>query len=232
MSLKILAVTGREEIALVYVGQRRKGRLVEFVESVQPPLPREKKWVLIVSTLFGCPVGCGMCDAGSYYQGKLSKEEIWAQIDFLVRKRYPEGSLTAKKFKIQFARVGEPAFNLDVLKVLEELPYRYQAPGLMPSLSTIAPAGTSQFFSKLMEIKKKEYSRGRFQLQFSIHTTDEKLRDRLIPVKKWSFAQIKEYGEEFYKTGDRKITLNFALIQDMPVDSRVLLRHFDPDKFL
>jgi len=232
VSLKVLATAGREEVAVVYLAQTQGGQAVEFVESVQPPWPREKKWVLIVSTLCGSPVGCLMCDAGSYYRGKLSRTDILAQIDFLVRKRYREGSIPAKKFKIQFARTGEPAFNLNVLEVLEELPYCYKAPGLLPSISTFAPAGTNKFFERLMEIKEKEYSRGRFQLQFSIHTTNEKLRDRLIPVKKWSLAHIKEYGEEFYKTGDRKITLNFALIQDMPVDSRVLLRHFDPDKFL
>jgi 23S rRNA (adenine2503-C2)-methyltransferase len=51
-------------------------------------------------------------------------------------------------------------------------------------------------------------------------------------VKKWSFAQIGEYGERFYVAGDRKITLNFALARGMPVDPAVLLNFFDPDKFL
>ena len=65
-----------------------------------------------------------------------------------------------------------------------------------------------------------------------MHTTDVELRDQFIPVKKWSFAQIGEYGERFYEAGDRKITLNFALAQGMPVDPTVLLNFFDPDKFL
>ena len=43
---------------------------------------------------------------------------------------------------------------------------------------------------------------------------------------------MKAYGDRFFSPGDRKITLNFALAQDMPVDSRILLEHFDPDKFL
>jgi 23S rRNA (adenine2503-C2)-methyltransferase len=51
-------------------------------------------------------------------------------------------------------------------------------------------------------------------------------------VKKWSFAQIWEYGERFYAAEDRKITLNFALAQGMPVDSLILRKYFDPDKFL
>jgi len=76
VSMKILASTGREDVAMVYMAEIEQGKLVEFVESVQPPLPREKKWVLIVSTLFGCPVKCLMCDAGSHYEGKLSREDI------------------------------------------------------------------------------------------------------------------------------------------------------------
>jgi 23S rRNA (adenine2503-C2)-methyltransferase len=65
--MRVLVSTGREDIAVVYVAELEPGKQVEFVESLQPPLPREKKWVLIVSTLFGCPVQCLMCDAGGRY---------------------------------------------------------------------------------------------------------------------------------------------------------------------
>jgi 23S rRNA (adenine2503-C2)-methyltransferase len=83
-----------------------------------------------------------------------------------------------------------------------------------------------------LEIKQEYYPEGHFQFQVSLHTTDSELRDRFIPVKKWTFAQIGEYGEHFFAAGDRKITLNFALAQGMPVDPVVLLNFFDPDKFL
>jgi 23S rRNA (adenine2503-C2)-methyltransferase len=230
--VKVIASTGSEDVAMVYVADLGENRLIECVESIQPPIPREEKWVLLVSTMFGCPIGCSMCDAGGHYQGKPTKEQILDQINFLVRKRYPDGSIPAKQFKIQFARMGEPTLNPAVLDVLDELPGLYDAPGLMPSISTVAPKGCDDFLERLMEIKYNHYSEGHFQFQFSIHTTDEKLRDQIIPVKKWSFEQMKAYGERFFSPGDRKITLNFALAQDMPVDSRILLEHFDPDKFL
>jgi 23S rRNA (adenine2503-C2)-methyltransferase len=230
--MKIIASTGKEEIAIVYILEMEGGKLVECVESVQPPIPREEKWVLLVSTMFGCPVHCQMCDAGGFYEGKLSVEEILSQIDFLVQKRYPRGEIPAKQFKIQFARMGEPALNDAVLEVLSELPLRYSAPGLMPSLSTIAPAGREYYFDKLLEIKNKHYTDGNFQFQFSIHTTDTELRDRIIPVKKWTFEQISRFGNRFYADGDRKITLNFALAHGMPLDPETLLRYFDPEIFL
>jgi 23S rRNA (adenine2503-C2)-methyltransferase len=230
--IKVHASTGNEDIAMVYIVETSPGNLVECVESVQPPLPREKKWVLLVSTMFGCPVGCLMCDAGGYYHGKPTKDEILAQIDFLVDKRFPARIIPSEQFKIQFARMGEPSLNMQVLDVLEVLPSRYHAPGLMPSISTIAPAGTERFFDRLLQIKQEKYTHGHFQFQISLHTTDSALRDRFIPVNKWSLAQIGEYGKRFYTPGDRKVTLYFALAQGMPVDPAILLKFFDPDIFL
>jgi 23S rRNA (adenine2503-C2)-methyltransferase len=230
--MKIVATAGTEEIAQVYIAEFAGGKRVEFCESVQPPFPRREKWVLIVSTLFGCPVGCLMCDAGQTYGGKLSAEQILAQIDFLVKERYPDGVIDVEKFKIQFARMGEPAFNPAVLDVLEALRNRYRAPGLIPSLSTIAPARMAPFFERLLEIKKSHYAAGAFQFQFSVHSTDDAWRDRLAPVRKWSFSEMAAYGERFFEAGDRKITLNFALAREAPVTPSILARFFDPGKFL
>jgi 23S rRNA (adenine2503-C2)-methyltransferase len=230
--LKIVARCGRPDLATAYVAEFDDGKLAEFVEAVQPPLPIGEKWVLIVSSLFGCPVACRMCDAGGYYRGKMSAAEILGQIDFLVEKKFPAGAVPAKKFKIQFARVGEAALNAAVLDVLEALPERYSAPGLMPAVSTVAPAGADAFFERLRDVKRTRYPDGKFQLQFSIHTTDERLRDRLVPVKKWPTARVAAYGETFYEPGDRKITLNFALAEGAPLDARRLAELFDAEKFL
>jgi 23S rRNA (adenine2503-C2)-methyltransferase len=230
--MKVLASAGREDIARVYVAELEPEKYIEFVEAVQPPKPRGEKWVLMVSTLYGCPVGCAMCDAGGYYHGKISKEDIFAQIDHMVLQHFPDRVIPCQQFKIQFARMGEPAFNPAVLEVLKELPRRYEVPGFMPSISTIAPKSTDDFFEQLLEIKNRQYANGNFQFQYSIHTTDQARRDEMMPVKKWSFAEMAAYGERFYAPGDRRITLNFALAEGQPVDPKVLLQHFDPAKFL
>ena len=208
------------------------GKYVECVEAIQPPKQREEKWVLMVSTLFGCPVTCQICDAGGHYQGKLTDRQILDQIHFLINKRYPNGIVPSRQFKIQFARMGEPALNPAVLDALRKLPEEVNAPGLMPSLSTIAPYGTEDFFEGLLEVKNAYYPGGKFQFQYSIHTTDQKLRDELIPVRKLEFKEIAEFGERFVGPGDRKVTLNFALAEHSPVDPAVLKKYFDPEKFL
>lgn len=230
--MKVLASAGKKEIAMVFVAETDSGRLIECVEAVQPPIPREDKWILMVSTMYGCPVGCQMCDAGGYYEGKVSAEDILAQIDLLVDEYYPDRVIPCKQFKLQFARMGEPSLNMAVLDALEALPERYDAPGLMPSLSTIAPKGREVFFERLLDIKDRLYPDGNFQFQFSVHTTDEVSRDELLPVRKWSFAEMAAYGRRFRKPGDRKVTLNFALANESVVDVGVLIQHFDPETFL
>ena len=229
--MKVVGRAGKDDLATVYIAETDGGKRVEFVESLQPPLAREKKWVVIISTLFGCPCGCLFCDAGIGYGGRLSPGQLLFQIDYLVKRRYPDFCIPSGKFKVQFARMGEPAFNRSVLDVLKILPSRYRAPGLLPALSTIAPAGRESFFEELYSIKESYY-RGRFQLQFSIHSTDESTRDRLIPAGKWKLRDISRYGEFFHRKGDRKITLNFALAPSSEVDAGVMKDLFDPEKFM
>ena len=230
--LNVRYKTAESEIARVYVAELQDGSPIEFVESVQPPFSREEKWVLIVSTLKGCPVGCPICDAGGFYRGRLSGEEIFGQIDYLIKSRFPDGAVPVPKLKIQFARMGEPAFNSAVIDVLRELPTRYQIPGLLPSISTVAPHGCDDFFEQLLEVKEELYGEGKFQMQFSLHSTDSAVRRRLVPIKTWSFEKMGQYGDRFFRPGDRKITLNFAPAMGVPLEPAALLPYFSPDRFL
>ena len=238
--MKVISEYGNEEVAKVYVAEMRKvagkKHLVEFVEYVQPPLPREEKWVLIVSSMFGCPIRCLMCDAGGDYAGKLTVDEILQQVDHMVSRRYPDRKVPVSKFKIQFARMGEPSLNPSVLEAMARLPEIYNAPGLNVSLSSIAPKTdlARRFFEELVGLKEKIYPGGRFQLQFSIHTTDAEGRYALIPTNKWSFEEIAAYGTRFAhpETGDKKVTLNFAPVKGYLIDPHVIRKSFDPERFM
>jgi 23S rRNA (adenine2503-C2)-methyltransferase len=229
---RVINSFGRDDLARVYVVDFSDGRRVECVESLQPPHTREQKWVLLVSTSCGCPVKCLMCDAGMDFQGHLSSPQILSQIDFLVSGRYPDLRIPAAKFKIQFARMGEPAFNNAVLDVLEILPQRYHAPGLMGCVSTIAPRTCGRFMERIIEIKDRLYPAGRFQMQFSIQSTDEKERDQLMPVPKFTLEDIRNYGDRYFEEGDRKITLNFALARGSAFDVKKLIDIFVPERFM
>jgi 23S rRNA (adenine2503-C2)-methyltransferase len=229
--MKVIKKTGNNNLASVYVAESEEGKLIEFVESTQPPFTRDEKWVLVISTLFGCPVDCLFCDAGGNYKGRLSYDDLLFQIDYLIREFYPDLNVPCKKFKIQFARMGEPSFSPNVLQLLEDLPQLYNIPGFIPSLSTIAPRGTNSFFNRLLEIKKSKYPLT-FQLQFSLHSTDKTQRIHFIPVHKWEFWEMARYGKRFFDPGGKKITLNFALSTVSIIDPDVMIRYFDPEIFI
>jgi 23S rRNA (adenine2503-C2)-methyltransferase len=82
-----------------------------------------------------------------------------------------------------------------------------------------------------MIIKKMRY-RNNFQLQFSIHSTNAEQRDKIIPIKKWSFSRIADYADDFFDYGGKKISLNFVLAEDYEIDINVLKQNFDPEIFL
>ena len=231
-TLHIIKKYGKEDLAYVYLAEFEKNKYIEFVESLQPPIPREKKWVLIISSSIGCPIKCKMCDAGGRFRGNLTAEQILAQVDHMVLPRYPDRIIPCEKFKVQFARVGEPSMNNAVLEALNIMRGRYHADGLMPCISTVAPRREFEFLEKLIEIKDRLYPDGRFQLQFSIHSTSEKIRNELMPISKLTIDEIARYGPRFVKANDRKITLNFALAQDFEVDTRRLFNIFSTDHFM
>lgn len=217
-------------LAEVYVARFRNDDrfIAEFVDARDPEVPMERKWVVIVSTQFGCPIACRMCDAGGDYLGDLTADEILAQIDCVVEKHGGQRLRSAEKFKVQFARMGEPALNPAVLDVLAVLPKRYGAPGLIPCIATTAPANACSWFDALIGLRHAVYGGKDFQLQISLNSTDEPTRDHLMPWPKMSFETIRKLIERMHIPGTRKVALNFALTKDVPVEPGVIVDHFDP----
>jgi 23S rRNA (adenine2503-C2)-methyltransferase len=230
--MKVVMEKGLDELATVYVSVHRNDDryMLEFVDSLSGSESIEDKWVIVASSQFGCPVGCLMCDTKDYFEGNPTSDELLSQVDHLVRKRFPNGSIPVKKFKVQFARMGEPALNINVINAIEEIHHRYEAPGFMPCISTTAPSGTEEFFNELKRLNHDIF-KGNFQLQFSIHSTDEGQRDMIMPVSRWSLERIAEYGKQFF-VGGRKVSLNFALAPENELDPGKIGEIFPPDIFM
>lgn len=235
-----LAVVERKEVpglATLYLADLGGGdkRLVEFVDTLEPGVPKDRKWVLMISTQVGCAVGCRMCDAGAMgFHGNLSADEMLAQVRRVFAENPGLDPARHPKLKIHFARMGEPALNPAVLEALDRLARDYPHPGVMPSFSTVAPKTpvVTDFMERLRRVKDAHYGNGRFQLQFSLHATGEDRRREIVPVRKWSLGEVAEYGERFVGPGDRKVTLNFALSRGERLDAERLSAVFDPARFL
>lgn len=229
---KLIQTTGCEELAFIHLLQlgSDKHEIVETVEGVDPRFPLNEKAVIILSTQFGCPVGCAMCEAGENFYGNLTCEQILDQVRFVIARR-PQ-ILHSKKLKVHFARMGEPALNPHVLKALAQLPALANTTALMACISSTAPAHSTSFFRELLAIRHEFYPAGCFQLQFSVNSTDPQIRRQLMPMPHLSLEELSELGRPFHLPDERKIVLNFAMIQDAPLDVDVLARHFSPEHFM
>lgn len=227
--LTILSQNGDPSIAEVFVAQTRAGdatRLIEFVDGLDPRHSRETKWIVNLSTQYGCPVGCAFCDAAHRYFGDLTADELLAQVAAVLA-RHPQAAARCEKLKIHFARMGEPALNDAVLDALCRLPGLVKTPGLWACLATTAPAGREAWFERLLMIKNECYL-GRCQLQFSLNTSDEAQRRSLTPIRLLPFSWINAYAARFHGRKDRKVTLNFALARGFALDPQRIAQRFDP----
>ncbi|MEM3396764.1 MAG: radical SAM protein [Thermoplasmata archaeon] len=229
--MEVLARKGKEENAWIYLARFRNSpnHLVEFVDSVEPGIPREKKWCINISTQFGCPVNCRLCDAGGSFQGNLTKEELLAQVKHVLNTR---NFMKTEKLKVHYARMGEPLLNPYVIESLLELSEVCKPNMPMACIATTAPTASYQNLVRIAEIKDEYYRNGKFQLQFSVNSTDEKVRDYLMPIKKMKLEELAAFGERYWDKTDRKINLNFALAKNVPVEPEVIAKLFNPDKFL
>lgn len=227
--LEIAASSGSPDIAEIFVARTRPGddrSMVEFVDGLDWAHPRESKWIINVSTQFGCPVGCSFCDAAHAYFGDLSAGEMIAQVQ-AVLDRHPGLARHCAKLKVHFARMGEPALNDNVIEALERLPAVVDSPGLWACVATTAPCGAETWFKSLLDVRNRLY-RGHFQLQFSLNTTDEAARAAITPTALLPFSWVRSFAGRFHRDDERQVVLNFALARGIPFDVTELSRRFDP----
>lgn len=224
-------------LAVLYLARFRRNPklLAEFVDTVEVGVERSKKWVMMISTQYGCPVGCAMCDGGSFgFRGNMTHEEIISQVEYIVDANPGLDLRNHPKVKIHFARTGEPALNPHASQALRSLALKFPFPGILPSISTIGPRAKRSrlFFEEARKIKNTYFTNGRFQLQLSLHSTDESQRRKLIPFEIFTLREMAELGRWFRSAGDRKITLNFAFAPDAVMDAARVAELFSPDIFL
>lgn len=228
-SIELVERSGCEEVAWVHIGRLKGGpehHLFEFVDGCADGLSRQEKWVINISTQLGCPVGCHFCDSGSHFEGDLDARVMLEQIRYVLESR-PGLASSCRKLKVHFSRMGEPSLNPAVLETLSNLPEVVNSPGLWACVATSAPAAAAPWFAKLIPLVHCLYP-GRFQLQFSVNSTNESTRQALMPVPLLTLAHLAQLSTQFHRPGDRKVVLNFALAKGVECDPAVVCKLFDP----
>lgn len=210
-------------------------RNIEHVEH-QEMLPLTEKWVITISTQYGCSMNCKFCDVPKVGKG------VNATYDDLKNQIITGLSLhseieSTKRLNVHYARMGEPTWNkavLDFTKNMRKELYPYIGRSLIhPVVSTMLPKDNrylNEYLNEWMEIKNYNF-RGDAGLQFSINSTSDKERDDMFSGNSLSLTEISEIGKMIDFPKGRKITLNFA-VADYEVNAEKLRELFSPDKFV
>ena len=196
----------------------------------------KEKWTVGVSTQSGCPVKCKFCAVNKLTdkQGwrNLSSTEIVEQVEFAVAEAQKiNGNLDPNDsdiFRILFTRMGEPSLNLSqVITAVSMLKEKY--PKARIQISTIGIGKSGELVRALTNLERI-YGNDWLELQFSIHSSDDKYRRWLQTNSVMRNDQIGALAAQWYNAVPNrpwKATLNFALAKDTPFVPANLAKQFD-----
>lgn len=200
-------------------------------------MPLTEKWVITISTQYGCSMGCKFCDVPKVGKGlNATLNDLTNQlIEGL--KLHPEIGAT-KRLNLHYARMGEPTFNFEVIehaKQLHKIVRPYIGNSMIhPVISTMLPKANKrlmEFLNEWCDIKNYTY-RGDAGLQFSINSTDDDQRNEMFSGNSLPLNDIAEIGRLLPDPEGRKYALNFALADNYIVDAEKLAMLFNPNNFM
>ena len=205
-------------------------------------LPLSEKWVITLSTQYGCIQNCRFCDVPKIpFKGNASFDDLKLQFYEAV-KCFPEVHYT-DRLNIHFARMGEPIVNDHVFNfarwlftnkhiIQQELNLRTEV--IHPVLTTSLPNKFKHNEARLNEwcqIKNELYN-GQAGLQLSINSTSEEQRNDMFAYGQLTLKEISDIGNRLPDPIGRKYCLNFAYSTNYEIDANKLLGLFDPNKFM
>ncbi len=177
---------------------------------------RSERWMIGVSVMSGCPVGCKFCATGTMKRSRnLTAQEIVDQVEFMIE-RDGFDPKNSKEFKINYTRMGEPFLNIENVKeAIQIISAKY--PNTHHYVSTVG-------------IKGSDYSwiKGNITLQLSIHSFDDDARHWLIPYRRTaSMEELSKIRTE----SNLKTTINLTLVDQSDFDIDGLKRYFPKEHF-
>jgi len=202
-------------------------------------MPLEEKWVITISTQYGCNMKCRFCDVPSVGPGRnASFDDMLGQI-IKARSLYSNVSGT-KRLNLHYARMGEPTFNYDVLELSRWLAkFHEEALNLKcgtfhPVLTTMMPKKNKQLESVIAEwadIKNINFN-GEANLQISINSTNDDQRNDMYQGCTRTLEEISKVVRDLPYPKKRKYCLNMAMADGYESDGKKMASLFDTEKFM
>lgn len=161
-------------------------------------IKRKTGLTVCISTMVGCPVGCVFCASGKNgFIRNLTPSEIVQQVVLV----------NGKVNRIVFMGMGEPLFNYDnVIKSIHILRDRkgldFPTDGI--TISTVGP---------IPQLKRLREEHLKIQLTLSLHATDQRTRDYIIPhAKVYKIEDVVNSVLSYSERHNRTVTIAYLLI--------------------
>jgi len=204
-------------------------------------VPLQEKWVITLSTQYGCVMKCKFCDVPNVKFGGNATFADLKQQFYVALSKYPDVNYT-DRLNIHYARMGEPTFNEDVFlfsewlaankrQIQEETGVRIEV--IHPVLTTMCPEyeQTESRIRRWADIKNELFN-GQAGLQLSINTTSDDARNGMFDGSSKQLREIATIADKLPMPIGRKYCLNFAYASGNEVDGAKLASMFDVDKWM
>ena len=199
-------------------------------------LPLKDKWVITISSQYGCSMNCKFCDVPKVGPGRNATYNDLLNQVLIGLSLHPEVSYT-DRLNIHFARMGEPTWNTEVLKfswaMRDELFPYIGCSVIHPVVSTMMPHMNNRLFDYIKEwcTIKNECFKGEAGLQLSINSTSDTERQIMFNGNSMTLSEISNLMDKMPAPVGRKYTLNFA-VAGYEINGDKLAHLFNPENFI
>ncbi|MEN6570500.1 MAG: 23S rRNA (adenine(2503)-C(2))-methyltransferase RlmN [Anaerolineaceae bacterium] len=163
---------------------------------------------LCISSQSGCAMGCVFCATGQMgFMRNLSSGEIVEQVIFYARVLREMGKRVTN---VVVMGMGEPFHNYDAVMAAIERLNDSEGMNLGARRFTISTVGL------VPGIERFTRENSQVNLAVSLHAANDSLRSSMMPVdRKYPIKDLIAAIREYSKTTNRRITFEWALIQDV-----------------
>jgi 23S rRNA (adenine2503-C2)-methyltransferase len=187
----------------------KDGKTVETALMKFPSTGGKHRYTVCISTQVGCPIGCPFCATGQQgFERNLTQGEIIDQVLYFAR--YLQDKTIGREGEriknIVFMGMGEPLVNYGALWQAIEMLNSPDGFGLSARSMTISTAGLIPGIERLSNEKLQ------VGLAISLHASDNKLRDKLVPInKKYPLEELIPACREYFACTGRRVSFEYAL---------------------
>jgi 23S rRNA (adenine2503-C2)-methyltransferase len=179
------------------------GRLIEAVL-----MRYTERRTLCISSQSGCAMGCVFCATGQMgFQRHLTSGEIVEQVLYYARQLKDQGDRVTN---VVLMGMGEPFHNYAAtLEAIDRL-NDPKGLGLGERRFTVSTVGLVPKIRQFADEKRQ------VNLAISLHATEDEARSAMMPVnRRYPIAEIIESAHYYVEKTGRRITFEWALIQDV-----------------